>query len=87
MEREGDRRGRGSQLRVAVSYSTIGLEMVLATLLGYWIGSTLDGRLATSPWLTALFVADRLGAAIRRIVRVVRRVLREDEDDEAAPGI
>lgn len=76
-------------LRGVGMYGTLGLEMVLSTLLGYWVGEWLDGRLATAPWLTILFLIVGVAAGIRRLVVVVQRALREelDDDPEARSGL
>jgi len=70
-------------------YGTIGLEMVLATLVGYWIGAWVDARLGSEPWATVFFLIVGVAAGIKRLVTVVRRALREDGDDgvQAPPGI
>ena len=64
-------------------YGTIGLEMVLATLVGYWIGAWVDERLASEPWATVFFLIVGVAAGIKRLVTVVRRALREDGDGDA----
>jgi F0F1-type ATP synthase assembly protein I len=48
--------GRGPYAGSAEAYRFlgIGLTWVASTLLGAWLGSWLDGRLATAPWLTLL---------------------------------
>ena len=83
---EGDRRlvARGVAL-----YGTIGLEMVLATLVGYWFGAWVDERLGSGPWATTFFLIVGVAAGIKRLVTVVRRAMREDGDDgvQAPPGI
>jgi F0F1-type ATP synthase assembly protein I len=70
-------------------YGTIGLEMVLATLVGYWIGAKVDAWLGSEPWATSFFLIVGVAAGIKRLVSVVRRALREDGDDDvqAGPGI
>ena len=70
-------------------YGTIGLEMVLATLVGYWFGAWVDERLGSGPWATTFFLIVGVAAGIKRLVTVVRRAMREDGDDgvQAPPGI
>jgi len=75
---------RKALLRGVGLYGTVGLEMVLATLLGWWIGARLDEWLGSAPWFTALFLAAGVGAAVKRVVTVVRRALREEADEEAS---
>jgi ATP synthase protein I len=75
---------RKALLRGVGLYGTVGLEMVLATLLGWWIGARLDEWCGTGPWLTVLFLAAGVGAAVKRVVTVVRHALREEGDEEAS---
>jgi ATP synthase protein I len=63
-------------------YGTLGLEMVLSTLVGYWFGEWLDGVFATAPWLTILFLIVGVAAGLKRLVVVVQRALREEMDDD-----
>jgi ATP synthase protein I len=63
-------------------YGTLGLEMVLSTLLGYWFGDWLDGQLDTAPWLTIIFLVVGVAAGIKRLIVVVQRALREEMDDD-----
>ncbi len=77
---------RGAQKRLMARgvgmYGTLGLEMVLSTLIGYWFGEWLDGVLGTAPWLTILFLIVGVAAGLKRLVVVVQRALREEMDDD-----
>jgi ATP synthase protein I len=54
-------------LRLLGVMSTVGLTMVFATVIGFFIGLELDKWLGTSPWLTAVFALFGLIAGFRNL--------------------
>ena len=42
-------------LRALGTVGSVGFAFVIAVVLGWWFGSTLDRWLGTGPWLTFLF--------------------------------
>jgi F0F1-type ATP synthase assembly protein I len=62
------------------SYGTVGLEVVLSVLVGFFGGYWLDGKLDTRPWLTLLGFAYGVAAAARALYRAARRATKEAED-------
>jgi len=50
------------------------LSFVIALGIGWWVGSWLDARFATPPWLTILFVVFGLVAGVLNVYRTVARV-------------
>lgn len=65
---------------------TLGLEVGLSIMVGLFGGQWLDGRFGTSPWLTALGFGFGVAAAVRAILRQVRRMKIEAAREEAAEG-
>ncbi len=70
--------------------STVGISMVLATLIGLFVGLKLDAWLGTSPWLTAVFLLLGIIAGFRNLVVYARRgresledMEKEERDDRA----
>ena len=61
-------------LRLAARYGSIGLEIAIAITLGYLVGDYLDERFGTAPYLLLLFLAFGLGAAVKAVLRVIRKV-------------
>lgn len=55
-------------------WSAVGLEIGLCMALGFFAGKWLDKRFATFPWLTVLFAACGIGAAVKVVLRVIRNV-------------
>ncbi|HJZ88543.1 MAG TPA: AtpZ/AtpI family protein [Polyangia bacterium] len=71
----------------AAGASAIGIEMVVALGLGYWIGSRIDRHFHTNPWFTIFFFLAGVGACVKAMVRVVRDYKRENPDqDERGNG-
>ena len=64
-------KGSAEALRTAGSLSTVGLAFVLALVLGFWFGSSLDRWLGTTPILTIVFFFVGLAAGILNVYRIV----------------
>ncbi len=65
----------------AMSYSGVGLELVLSIALGGFGGHWLDGQLGTAPLVTVLGVAFGVAAGVRAVYRAWQRMQRETEND------
>ncbi len=65
----------------ATSYSTVGLEMVLSVVLPYLLGSWLDSKLGTGPYIAVVLLVFGLATAVRTLYRAVKRMRRETEQD------
>jgi F0F1-type ATP synthase assembly protein I len=64
------------------SYSTVGLDFTLSILIGLFGGRWLDRKLGTGGWLTVVGLGFGIAAAVRFLVRAVRRANREAEEEE-----
>jgi F0F1-type ATP synthase assembly protein I len=82
---DADRRRR------AIVVGGIALEMVLSPVIGVILGSYLDGRFATKPWLLlagtllGFFSAVRMGIRLFKIGKEAmneKEPLKEDKEDE-----
>jgi ATP synthase protein I len=73
-------RGARERRRMAEGAS-IGLEFGIAIALGAWIGSWLDKRYETDPWLLLAGILIGSAAAFRDLIRFARRYEREQEHD------
>ena len=78
---EGPQR-RGRVWQSAIRTSAVGLEIGLAVLFGYLIGSWIDGQLGTEPYLMITCLVLGWIAGMRNLYRAARRVLKEQEDDD-----
>ena len=60
-------------LRQLFEASTVGIQLVLSTFVGFGMGYFLDKFLGTFPWLTILFLILGIIAGFRELLRVARR--------------
>ena len=73
---------RFRQIRVYGLLSSIPGFLVVPPVVGALAGLWLDKRFHTAPWLLLLFVFLGFGAAVRLIVRTIRRVNEIQERDK-----
>ena len=55
-----------------LKFSSVGLELTVATLIGWGIGYWLDLQLGTYPWLMIVFLLLGAAAGIKGVFRAVR---------------
>lgn len=65
-----------------LKYSTLGLEMGLSVAVGFGVGSWLDEKLGTTPWMLLFWLFCGLVAAFRPIFRMVIDVRKRNRDNE-----
>ena len=63
--------------------SSLGISMVAASFIGLFIGYYLDKWLGTSPWMTLIWLGFGIASGFRNIFVLTRRVMREQEQEEA----
>lgn len=73
----GDER---NPMKAALGVMSIGIEMAVAVGVGWAIGSWLDSRFGTSPWLMYLFLALGIAAAFRGLWRTARKYWNDEGD-------
>ena len=61
-------------------FSTFGLQVAFAIIIGFFSGQYLDGKFDTSPWLTYIFLAFGILAGFRNIGLAIKRVEKADRD-------
>jgi len=64
----------------AASLASIGLEMGVAVVVGWWFGQFLDRKLGTDPWLMIVFLLFGVGAAFKAVIREARRIQSESNE-------
>ncbi len=67
-------------------FSTIGLELGLAVVLGLFVGQYLDDRFGTTPWLLLLFLLFGLVAGFRNLFRLLKEVNAPAEPEPGEKG-
>jgi len=65
-------------IRGAGLASTVGLVLVVSTVIGYAFGSWLDKKLGTDPWLMLLFTLMGIAAGFIEMFRIVLGLSKED---------
>lgn len=55
---------------------SVGLVLVACIVIGYFLGTYLDGKLGTTPWLTVIGVILGTGAGFVGLFRTVSRSLK-----------
>jgi ATP synthase protein I len=66
------------------SYGTVGIEVILSVLVGFFAGYWLDRKFETNPWLTLIGFTYGVAAAARALYRAARRATKEAEDLDQA---
>ena len=66
--------------------STVGLEVILSILLGFFGGRWLDAHFGTAPYLAVVGFVFGVATAIRFLVRAARRMSRATERDGFNPN-
>lgn len=65
-----------------LKYSSLGLEMGAAVIIGLLIGVYIDRHFDTDPWFTLIFLGFGFAAAWRSVVRILKAGVPEEEEDE-----
>ena len=60
----------------AAQLASLGIEMGLAVLLGWFVGQWLDNRWGTDPWLMLVFTLFGVAAGFKAVLRVHHDVTR-----------
>ena len=65
-------------MRKAGIASSIGLTMVASVLIGWYVGSWLDGKLGSSPWLMLTGTLMGIAAGFIEMANVAKRLSDDD---------
>lgn len=69
-------------IRLLGVLSTVGITLVVATVIGYFLGAYLDRTFGTSPWLMVVFLLLGIAAGFKNLYDQARKVL----DLDKGPG-
>jgi ATP synthase protein I len=72
------KKGIGKYLK----YSTIGIELGAAITIGALLGSWLDAKLGTEPWMFLFWLLCGMVAGFRSLYRMAKKYLKETREDE-----
>ena len=82
MASKPDGRPSRGALRSAGLLLSIPTLLIVAPLVGFWIGDQLDRRFRTGPWLGIAGLAVGFAAAGRETSRIYRRYLADEEEQK-----
>ncbi len=78
-EKESKKQGQGGALQALALTTTIGMELAITVVLGYYGGQYLDKKFATEPWLMLAGVLIGLTAGIVGVYKTLQGFFRERE--------
>jgi ATP synthase protein I len=71
----------------ALKHASVGIEMAVCIVLGWAIGSWLDARFETAPWLMLVFLLFGVAAGFKALIREARKMSRgTDRTDGESKG-
>ena len=84
---EIDKKDKGSggdkeMKRIALRFSSVGLEMGACVAIGYGIGWWLDRTFGTKPYLTLVMLLFGIAAAFMAIYRAAKEMQKMDRDNK-----
>lgn len=58
--------------------SSIGLVMVISIFIGYFVGSWLDKKLGTTPWLMMILTLMGIAAGFIEMIKIVQQLSKDE---------
>jgi hypothetical protein len=74
------------EYRGAGGFATLGLEIVLCVLVGFFGGRWLDEKFHTEPWLSVFGFVSGCGAAVKALLRAMKEMQAITEREERSRG-
>ena len=74
----------GGEFRNYLRFSTLGIEMGVALVIGMLLGWYLDRLFGTRPWLIIIFSIFGMAAGFRNLIRLARKDW--DDEDSSTPS-
>ncbi len=71
-----------NKYRRYLRFSTVGLELGFAVIIGLVVGQYLDEWLGTEPWLLLLFLIFGMAAGFRSVFRLLKDMNAGNRDEE-----
>ncbi len=73
-------------LRLVGVLSTVGIAMVAATVIGFYLGRWLDRFFGTNPWLTVVFLLLGIAAGFRNLYQTARHAQQTMNEEDGKQG-
>ena len=86
MSNADDRQGQRERFQT-LRLASVGLELALSVVIGFFVGYWLDERFDTGPVLSLVFLMLGTVAGMRGLFRVARRAAREEQRREARDAV
>jgi ATP synthase protein I len=67
-------------IRMAAVLSTVGITMVVATVIGYYLGVLLDRIFGTAPWLMIVCLLFGIAAGFKNLYDQAKKIIKIDEE-------
>jgi ATP synthase protein I len=64
------------------AYGTVGIQLVLSILLGFWAGRWLDQKFSTHGWLTVIGFGFGVAAGFRSLYEAAKKMREEAEAED-----
>ena len=74
-------------LRMLGALSTVGITLVVATVIGYYAGHYLDGLFNTTPWFTLGFLLLGIAAGFKNLYDQTRRLMDLDKPGDKGNNV
>jgi ATP synthase protein I len=68
--------------RMLGALSTVGITLVVSTVIGFYIGHYLDGLFNTTPWFTLFFLLLGIAAGFKNLYDQTRRLMDQDRPED-----
>ena len=65
-----------------LKYSTVGIELAASITIGALLGSWLDSKLGTEPWMFLFWLMCGMAAGFRSLYRMAKKYIKETREDE-----
>lgn len=74
--------GGGRDFRTLARVGGVGIELAVATTIGFLGGRWLDGKLGTAPWLSLVGLLLGVAAGFRNLIEIARKAQREADGEK-----
>ncbi len=65
-----------------LKYSTVGIELAASIAVGALLGSWLDSKLGTEPWMFLFWLMCGMAAGFRSLYRMAKKYMKEMKEDD-----
>jgi ATP synthase protein I len=74
-----------NRMQRMLRYSSVGIELGAAVLIGLWVGQWLDGKFGTTPWLLLVGLGIGMAAGFRSVFRLLKSSMGGGKPPNSSP--